>query len=150
MATLRFDTEACSRCGGTGQYSYCQMHGTTCFKCSGKKVQQTRAGARAFKAWLAFADAHCTVAAKDVAIGSVIIMDGKQRRVLDVQTTGGSRWLDNATGEWHDYTNIKTKACSYGVFPNSRVRVPATIEQFREFVATQKKGVQLVDEAEAK
>lgn len=25
----------CSRCGGCGNYSYCQMHGTTCFDCNG-------------------------------------------------------------------------------------------------------------------
>lgn len=33
---IRLETEACSRCGGSGQYSYCQMHGTRCFKCGGK------------------------------------------------------------------------------------------------------------------
>lgn len=27
----------CSRCGGTGNHSYCEMYGTTCFKCSGHK-----------------------------------------------------------------------------------------------------------------
>lgn len=25
----------CTRCGGSGHYSYCQMHGTTCFGCNG-------------------------------------------------------------------------------------------------------------------
>jgi len=28
-------TIACGRCGGSGHYSYCAMHGTTCFGCSG-------------------------------------------------------------------------------------------------------------------
>lgn len=27
--------KTCSRCGGSGEYSFCQMHGTTCFKCGG-------------------------------------------------------------------------------------------------------------------
>lgn len=27
----------CGRCGGTGEYSYCQMYGTTCFGCAGRK-----------------------------------------------------------------------------------------------------------------
>jgi hypothetical protein len=31
---LGYTTE-CSRCGGSGHYSYCQMYGTTCFGCSG-------------------------------------------------------------------------------------------------------------------
>lgn len=28
--------EACGRCGGSGSYSFCQMHGSTCFGCGGK------------------------------------------------------------------------------------------------------------------
>lgn len=28
-------TRPCSRCGGSGHYSYCQMYGTRCFKCGG-------------------------------------------------------------------------------------------------------------------
>jgi rRNA maturation protein Nop10 len=28
--------ETCSRCGGSGRYSWCQMYGDTCFKCGGK------------------------------------------------------------------------------------------------------------------
>lgn len=28
--------QVCSRCGGGGHYSYCQMYGTKCFKCRGK------------------------------------------------------------------------------------------------------------------
>jgi hypothetical protein len=29
----------CTRCGGSGHYSYCQRFGTTCFKCDGNKLQ---------------------------------------------------------------------------------------------------------------
>ena len=33
--------QTCGRCGGCGQYSYCQAYGTTCFQCSGSgKVSQ--------------------------------------------------------------------------------------------------------------
>lgn len=28
--------ETCSRCGGSGRYSWCQMYGDKCFKCGGK------------------------------------------------------------------------------------------------------------------
>jgi len=31
-------TKTCPRCGGTGNYSFNQMYGTTCFKCGGKKI----------------------------------------------------------------------------------------------------------------
>lgn len=30
---------ACNRCGGGGEYSYCQSYGTTCFGCAGLGVQ---------------------------------------------------------------------------------------------------------------
>ena len=31
-----FETETCSRCAGSGNYSYCPGYGNRCFKCSGK------------------------------------------------------------------------------------------------------------------
>jgi hypothetical protein len=39
-----FESVPCSRCGGSGQYSYCQMYGTTCFKCRGRKAVLTARG----------------------------------------------------------------------------------------------------------
>jgi hypothetical protein len=32
----------CSRCGGCGNFSYCQMYGTTCFKCGGSGKTATK------------------------------------------------------------------------------------------------------------
>lgn len=34
--------EGCTRCGGYGQYSYCQMYGSTCFKCGGTGYQKAK------------------------------------------------------------------------------------------------------------
>lgn len=42
-----FETETCSRCGGTGEFSYCQMYGRTCFRCGGKRITLTPRGAAA-------------------------------------------------------------------------------------------------------
>lgn len=42
---LLFESETCSRCGGSGQYSYCQRYGRTCFKCAGNKAVLTKRGA---------------------------------------------------------------------------------------------------------
>lgn len=41
---LGYELETCSRCGGTGHYSYCQMHGTKCFKCGGSGVVLNKKG----------------------------------------------------------------------------------------------------------
>lgn len=48
---LKFETETCSRCGGCGEYSYCEMYGRTCFKCHGKGIQLTKRAAKAL-AWM--------------------------------------------------------------------------------------------------
>ncbi len=44
--------KTCSRCGGGGHYSYCEMHGTTCFGCggSGKVLPSTGEALKAAKA----------------------------------------------------------------------------------------------------
>ena len=42
--SLLFESEPCSRCGGSGQYSYCQSYGTTCFRCKGLKETLTKRG----------------------------------------------------------------------------------------------------------
>lgn len=39
-----FETKTCSRCGGSGHYSYCQRWGTICFKCGGQKKVYTKRG----------------------------------------------------------------------------------------------------------
>ena len=46
MAT-KFENETCSRCGGSGKYSYCQMYGDRCFKCAGAGYTLTKRGAAA-------------------------------------------------------------------------------------------------------
>ena len=40
-----YETECCSRCSGSGHYSYNQMTGTRCFKCNGSGTQLTKRGA---------------------------------------------------------------------------------------------------------
>jgi hypothetical protein len=47
MTKLLFESCVCSRCCGSGHHSYCQMYGTTCFKCNGRGVVLTKRGAEA-------------------------------------------------------------------------------------------------------
>lgn len=42
----------CTRCGGSGHYSYCQRFGTTCFKCDGNKLQTVTPTKREIDKWL--------------------------------------------------------------------------------------------------
>lgn len=41
------ETQTCTRCHGSGQYSYCPGYGTTCFKCAGTKETLTKRGVMA-------------------------------------------------------------------------------------------------------
>jgi hypothetical protein len=43
-AKLLFESQVCSRCGGSGSYSYNPMHGSVCYGCGGRGVQLTRRG----------------------------------------------------------------------------------------------------------
>jgi hypothetical protein len=63
-----FETETCSRCGGSGNYSYCQSYGTTCFKCRGKRRTFTKRGAAASKMY----DTLASKPVRDLQPGDVI------------------------------------------------------------------------------
>jgi hypothetical protein len=43
----KFERVTCTRCGGSGSYSYCQRYGSVCFKCAGSKQILTKRGAAA-------------------------------------------------------------------------------------------------------
>lgn len=47
MATVSFETRPCTRCGGSGHFSYNSVDGTRCFGCRGKGTQLTKRGAEA-------------------------------------------------------------------------------------------------------
>jgi DnaJ-class molecular chaperone len=49
MATSKpaFEHVTCSRCGGSGHYSFNLMYGTVCFKCHGRGWCYTKRGAAA-------------------------------------------------------------------------------------------------------
>src|SRR6187551_1555971 len=106
MRKLLFENETCSRCGGCGQYSYCQMYGTRCFKCGGDGVTLTKRG-KAAQLWF---NAKKKKPAKDVKVGDRIVFDGtpgfSRSAVVIVNFVGvredGSKYKDK-NGEWQSY-----------------------------------------------
>jgi hypothetical protein len=67
-----FESVTCGRCGGTGNYSYCQMYGTTCFKCRGAKVVLTKRGSAAS----AYERRLLTRTAFELSVGNRVWVDG--------------------------------------------------------------------------
>lgn len=68
----KVETSVCGRCGGTGQYSYCQTYGTTCFQCRGRGHVMTKRG---FQANQFIVDAR-TIPARAIRVGDVLRLDG--------------------------------------------------------------------------
>ena len=141
MNKISFETETCSRCGGSGHYSYCQMHGTTCFGCKGKGIQQSKRGAKARVAWDAKRVELCSVPVETVQVGDRVLLDHRFRTIERVETTGGSRSLQN--GVWVDYICLHytvkrpsgPEPTSYGLTPGMRVVAADTPEQWAALVA---------------
>jgi len=67
----KLETQSCTRCGGSGHYSYCQSHGTTCFKCGGNKIIWTKRGALASS----FLTALCSKRADQIVVGEKVKTD---------------------------------------------------------------------------
>jgi hypothetical protein len=69
---LLLENKTCSRCAGSGNYSYCQSYGTRCFKCHGDGVVLTKRG-RAANMWLA---AKKRKPLGEVAVGEWVLSEG--------------------------------------------------------------------------
>lgn len=61
----KFETKTCSRCGGSGKYSFNLMHGTMCYGCNGSGLQFTKRGLAA----RLFYDESLTVPASELKVG---------------------------------------------------------------------------------
>ena len=70
--SLLFESVPCSRCGGSGNYSYCSMYGTMCFKCSGAGNVLTKRGAVA----QAFLNDLRSIPMEDFKAGDLILLSG--------------------------------------------------------------------------
>lgn len=66
------ERETCSRCGGSGNYSYCQSYGTTCFRCRGRKFTYTARG----EAALRFLNALRSKPAREFVPGDLFWLEG--------------------------------------------------------------------------
>lgn len=87
--TLQFERETCSRCGGCGRYSHCEMYGDTCFKCHGKGQALTRRAVVA-RQWMVD---QRKILIRDVKPGMVIKCCGSTYNVQSIsQDTVCTSW----------------------------------------------------------
>ena len=81
---LLFESRTCTRCGGSGSYSYNPMHGSVCYGCGGRGVQLTRRG----RAAQDYFNDLLTRPAGEITIGERVLYPG----VPDVPGFG-PRWF---------------------------------------------------------
>ena len=118
---LGFEMEGCSRCGGTGHYSFHLTYGTICFKCAGKTKVYTKRGHTARK----FYDTLLSVPAKDLQAGQQFLYEFLSKSfwitVTEVQS-GENTCLINAIDKRGDYAGMHVK-------PDMMIRILPTREQ---------------------
>lgn len=96
-----FPTKVCSRCGGTGRYSYNPIDGDRCYGCNGTKVQYGRKVAAIVTEFREAQKRLHRPSAKDLAVGDRVSFDHGRgatfRIVTAVDDTG------ETCGYSHDY-----------------------------------------------
>lgn len=122
-----YEMKSCSRCGGSGHYSYCTMYGTTCFKCGGSGKQLTRKGSAAKLRVMAIRETLYNKPVSSVVVGDKIFFEGRWVEVLGVRVQEKCFGSVNAsTGEtvWSDGVNLDLgKRGGYGMIASGNVQV---------------------------
>lgn len=132
-----FETEGCSRCGGSGHYSFNPMYGTTCFKCHGTKVQLTRSGSKARQAFDAKKAEVASVDPMSLKVGDrirYVTMSGKVIWATLLENPAMSETYSISTtpeGEVkRQYVSLKLKGVNYGVVEGTKVQKFPSPEQW--------------------
>lgn len=132
VSKLGFEMMTCSRCGGSGNYSYCQMYGSRCFKCHGKGVCYT---AKGFAAASYYAES-LKVPASTFVVGDLIWVENFWKQMnyfapivsIEPGVQTGSSLKDGVMVPYrHEMLAISTEHAKYGqcgmhVYPESMIR----------------------------
>lgn len=135
---MSFETETCGRCGGSGKYSYCQMHGSTCFGCGGSGIRHTKRGAVAAARYTE----SLKVQLGSLVVGDVMLIDDyiSGRRyfapIVKIEVSkcsGKSLQQDGTWKEWPPMLEVTTEHAKYGqsgihALPSVMVRKGHTAE----------------------
>lgn len=115
MKKTLFETETCSRCGGSGKYSYCERFRDVCFKCHGDTFTLTKRGRIAQQFYIDL----CTVLITEVKVGDVIQVNTMSHTYrssvieIEFQKDAGSS-LINGVMVPYDGVRVVTEHPKYG------------------------------------
>lgn len=100
-----FPLQVCGRCGGSGEHSYNQLHGSVCYGCNGHGVRHTKKAHKEFQDW-----AHALKCQRE-AIGHSLQV-GDELAIL--QSTG---LMTTKVVGWHSIASIETtdEECGWSI-----------------------------------
>lgn len=134
MAFL-FESVTCTRCGGSGHYSYNPMTGTRCFKCNGHGETLTKRGAAAqnyYRLLLSKRYRDLEPGDKVHDAGVPGFMAGGWREVVSIEIAPYT-WHSNGEEVTRLAVSVKAKDWGYAnADPEGMVRVAATREEKRQ------------------
>lgn len=108
------ETQVCGRCGGTGQHSYCQMYGRTCFGCGGQGKAYTKRGRAVAAYWRELT----TIPTETIEAGMRIkfefgINETITATVKEVTKTETTTDIVTAGGKTARFVNVRTGQVRY-------------------------------------
>lgn len=122
--TREFETVTCSRCAGSGNYSYCQTYGTTCFKCHGKGKVHTVRGKAAIDY---FNSLNPTVRMDEIKVGQRVHISsiGKFTVRTSAALAPGSATSKGPSGETidHPYWEIRGETLGFSASISHQVKL---------------------------
>jgi hypothetical protein len=125
------EIETCSRCGGSGSFSYCQSHGTKCFKCGGKGRTLSKRG----EAASVYLTAMRSKRADQIVTGDEIHIRGFDgwQKVISVEPTDTAGWYSIDGGVRRearkDLLTFSTSGLGLAGVAPEKIRVKQTAEQ---------------------
>lgn len=126
------ETETCTRCGGSGKFSYNQMDGDRCYGCNGKGIAYTKRG----KAAARYLENLRTIRLDQLQVGDFMLnkSNGKFQRVTDIKPNDSVKSQNKTTGAWEvmDYLEVTTERGGLIGPRDTPVRKAFTAEQKAE------------------
>ena len=80
-----FPVTECDRCGGTGEYSYCDAYGKRCMKCNGTKFFVAKHAAKAWKAFQEAKKADAQRQISQVKIGDKLVQNSRASQIVEIK-----------------------------------------------------------------
>ena len=158
---IRFNTQACRRCSGTGKFSWNSADGDRCYGCGGKGKVRTAAAKRAAAALTGWLTENASVSVADVKAGDTIWWSAWPGKagwavVESVEEGTGSAAFTNGGVRYESEGAVVfrsgTRSVQHHLFGDrtDKVRRPLTADEYAQYIefAATLSGVSVITKEE--